>query len=80
MLISNSEHTGFNQRQENDMNTKDWNDWNDWLKTVAFPSHLDRQEIIDNSLLNAADVPGNEQLLCAKATVEMYIDQNCSMF
>ncbi len=60
--------------------TSQWSDWDQWLKTVDFPLHLDKQEIIANSLSNAADVPNQEQLRCAKDTVEMYIDQNCSCF
>ena len=62
------------------MNTRDWDEWQAWIDAISIPSHLDRQAIIDNSLLNAADVPDDEQLACAKGTVEMYIDQDRSSF
>lgn len=41
---------------------------------------LDAEAIHDNSLANIVGVERNEQLACAKATVDMYIDQNCSEF
>ena len=50
-----------------------------WAKK-QIPEHLDSWTLIENSWQNCCDVPVEEIENCFRATVEMFIDQDCVTF